>query len=102
MIRLYSWRGIIISLLLLAIPLMVCGVLHLTYVPESEPSVGNMETYTRVNAPALPNLPVVPIETAIPNETMLPDGIVKDILPINEYSRPGIELSEVNGVTSPL
>ncbi|NBI09161.1 N-acetylmuramoyl-L-alanine amidase [Colidextribacter sp. OB.20] len=34
----------------------------------------------------------------IPGEVTIPDWVVQDILPINEYSRPGIELSEVNGV----
>ena len=62
--------------------------------PDSESSAGDMET----DDPALSEPPIVPIEPTIPGEVTIPDWVVQDILPINEYSRPGIELSEVNGV----
>ena len=52
----------------------------------------------KADDPALSELPIVPIEPAIPGEITIPDWIVQDILPVNEYSRPGIALSEVNGV----
>lgn len=94
----YALRSTIILLLALMIVLMICGVLyikeHLARVPDSELSVGDMET----DDPALSEPPIVPIEPTIPGEVTIPDWVVQDILPINEYSRPGIELSEVNGV----
>lgn len=91
-------RGVIFLLLALMIVLMVCGVLyikeHLAPAPDSELPDGNMGT----DDPALSEPPIVPIAPAIPGEVTIPDWIVQDILPINEYSRPGITLSEVNGV----
>ena len=94
----YALRGAIFLLLALMIILMVCGVLyireHLASAPDSELPDGNMEP----DDPALSELPIVPIEPAIPGEITIPDWIVQDILPVNEYSRPGIALSEVNGV----
>ena len=94
----YALRGAIFFLLSLMIILVVCGVLyireHLASAPDSELPDGNMEP----DDPALSELPIVPIEPAIPGEITIPDWIVQDILPVNEYSRPGIALSEVNGV----
>ena len=94
----YALRGVIFLLLALMIILMVRGVLyireHLASAPDSELPDGNMEP----DDPALSELPIVPIEPAIPGEITIPDWIIQDILPINEYSRPGIALSEVNGV----
>ncbi len=52
----------------------------------------------KADDPALSEPPIVPIEAAIPEEIAIPDWTVQDILPVNEYSRPGIALSEVNGV----
>ena len=93
----YALRGVIFLLLDLMIILMVCGVLyireHLAPAPDSELPDGNMEP----DDSALSELPIVPIEPAIPGEITIPDWIVQDILPVNEYSRPGIALSEVNG-----
>ena len=80
------------------IALMVCGVLyikeHLAPAPDSKLPDGNMES----DDPALSEPPIVPIEPAILGEITIPDWIVQDILPVNEYSWPGIALSEVNGV----
>lgn len=94
----YALRSAIILLLVFMIVLMICGVFyikeHLARVPDSESSAGDMET----DDPALSEPPIVPIEPTIPGEVTIPDWVVQDILPINEYSRPGIELSEVNGV----
>lgn len=94
----YALRSVIFLLLALMIVLMVCGVLyireHLTHVPDSELPDGNMGT----DNPALSEPPIVPIAPAIPGEVTIPDWIVQDILPVNEYSRSGIALSEVNGV----
>ena len=94
----YVLRGIIFFVLALMIALMVCGVLyikeHLTHTPDSELSAGNTETGDTI----LSGLPIFSIRPTIPEEVTVPDWIVQDILPINEYSRPGIELSEVNGV----
>lgn len=94
----YAVRGVIFLLLALMIVLMVCGALyikeHLSPAPDSELSDGNMETDNSV----LSELPIDPIEPAIPREVTIPDWIVQDILPVNEYSRPGIALGEVNGV----
>ena len=94
----YALRGAIFLLLALMIILMVRGVLyireHLASAPDSELPDGNMEP----DDPALSELPIVPIEPAIPGEITIPDWIVQNILPVNEYSRPGIALSEVNGV----
>ena len=94
----YALRSAIILLLVFMIVLMICGVLyikeHLARVPDSESSAGDTET----DDPALSELPIAPIEPTIPGEVTIPDWVVQDILPINEYSRPGIELSEVNGV----
>ena len=67
---------------------------HLAPAPDSKLSDGNMEP----DDPALSEPPIVPIEPAIPGEITIPDWILQDILPVNEYSRPGIVLSEVNGV----
>ena len=53
----------------------------------------------KADDPALSEPPIVPIEPAIPEEIAIPDWIVQDILPVNEYSRPGIALSEVNDYT---
>ena len=90
--------GVIFLLLALMIILMVCGVLyireHLAPAPDSELPDGNMEP----DDSALSEPPIVPIEPAIPGEITIPDWIVQDILPVNEYSRPGIALSEVNGI----
>lgn len=94
----YTLRGVIFLLLALMIVLMVCGVLyirdHLDPAPDSKLPDGNMEP----DDPALSEPPIVPIEPAIPGEITIPDWILQDILPVNEYSRPGIVLSEVNGV----
>ena len=94
----YALRGVIFLLLALMIVLMVCGVLyirdHLAPALNRELPDGNMEP----DDPALSEPPIVPIEPTIPGEITIPDWIVQDILPINEYSRPGIALSEVNGV----
>ena len=94
----YALRGIILALLFLMVVLMVCGVLyikeHLTPMPDNESSAGNKPADDTV----LSEPPIVPVEPAIPKEITVPDWIVQDILPINEYSRPGIGLSEVNGV----
>ena len=92
----YTLRGVIFLLLALMIVLMVCGVLYIRdyLAPDSKLPDGNMEP----DDPALSEPPIVPIEPAIPGEITIPDWIVQDILPINEYSRPGIALSEVNGV----
>ena len=94
----YALRSTIILLLALMIVLMICGVLyikeHLARMPDSESSAGDMGT----DDPTLSEPPIVPIEPTIPGEVTIPDWVVQDILPINEYSRPGIELSEVNGV----
>lgn len=94
----YALRGVIFLLLDLMIILMVCGVLyireHLAPAPDNELPDGNMEP----DDSALSELPIVPIEPAILGEITIPDWIIQDILPINEYSRPGIALSEVNGV----
>ena len=94
----YALRAVIFFLLALMIVLMVCGVLyirdHLDPAPDSKLPDGNMEP----DDPALSEPPIVPIEPAIPGEITIPDWIVQDILPVNEYSRPGIALSEVNGV----
>ena len=94
----YALRGAIFLLLALMIILMVRGVLyireHLASAPDSELPDGNMEP----DDPALSEPPIVPIEPAIPGEITIPDWNVQDILPVNEYSRPGIALSEVNGV----
>ena len=94
----YALRGVIFLLLALMLVLMVCGVLyikeHLARVPDSKPSAENMDT----DDSAFLEPPVIPIEPVIPGEVTIPDWIVQDILPINEFSRPGIELSEVNGV----
>lgn len=94
----YALRGIILALLTLMIVLMVCGVLyikeHLAPMPDGESSAGNTET----NNAALSAPPIVPVEPTIPEEITVPDWIIQDILPINEYSRPGTGLSEVNGV----
>ena len=90
----------LVSFLLLALMIIitVCGVLyireHLPPAPDSESPDGNMEP----GGPALSGPPIVPIEPAIPGEITIPDWIVQNILPVNEYSRPGIALSEVNGV----
>ena len=67
---------------------------HLAPAPDSKLSDGNMEP----DDPALSEPPIVPIEPAIPGEITIPDWILQDILPVNEYSRPGIVLSEVNGI----
>ena len=67
---------------------------HLAPAPDSKLSDGNMEP----DDPALSEPPIVPLEPAIPGEITIPDWILQDILPVNEYSRPGIVLSEVNGV----
>ena len=94
----YALRSVIFLLLALMIVLMVCGVLyireHLAPAPDSKLPDGNMEP----DDPALSEPPIVPIEPAIPGEITIPDWNVQDILPVNEYSRPGIALSEVNGV----
>ena len=94
----YALRGVIFLLLDLMIILMVCGVLyikeHLAPAPDNELPDGNMEP----DDSALSELPIVPIEPAILGEITIPDWIIQDILPINECSRPGIALSEVNGV----
>ena len=94
----YALRGVIFLLLALMIVLMVCGVIHmrehLAPAPDSKLPDGNMAA----DDPALSELPIVPIEPAIPGEITIPDWIIQDILPINEYSRPGIALSKVNGV----
>ena len=94
----YALRGAIFLLLALMIILMVRGVLyireHLASAPDSELPDGNMEP----DDPALSEPPIVPIEPAIPGEITIPDWNVQDILPVNEYSRLGIALSEVNGV----
>lgn len=94
----YALQGVIFLLLALIIVLMVRGVLyireHLAPVPDSELPDGNMEP----DDPALSEPPIVPIDPAIPGEITIPDWLVQDILPVNEYSRPGIALSEVNGV----
>ena len=94
----YALRGIILALLTLMVVLMVCGVLyikeHLAPMTDSESSAGNRPADDAV----LSEPPIVPVEPAIPKEITVPDWIVQDILPINEYSRPGIGLSEVNGV----
>lgn len=94
----YALRSAIILLLAFMIVLMICGVLyikeHLARVPDNESSAGDMET----DDSTLSEPPIVPIEPTIPGEVTIPDWVVQDILPINEYSRPGIELSEVNGV----
>ena len=94
----YALRSAIILLLAFMIVLMICGVLyikeHLACVPNSESSAGDMET----DDSTLSEPPIVPIEPTIPGEITIPDWVVQDILPINEYSRPGIALSEVNGV----
>ena len=69
MLRLYSWRGMIVSLLILITILMICGVLYikeyLTCAFEREPSAKNMETYTAVR----PNPAVVSVEAAIPESS---------------------------------
>jgi N-acetylmuramoyl-L-alanine amidase len=92
----YALRSVIFLLLALMIVLMVCGVLYIRdhLAPDSKLPDGNMEP----DDPALSEPPIVPIEPAIPGEITIPDWIVQDILPVNEYSRPGIALSEVNGV----
>ena len=94
----YALQSVIFLLLALMIVLMVCGVLyikeHLAPAPDSKLPDGNMEP----DDPALSEPPIVPIEPAIPGEITIPDWNVQDILPVNEYSRPGIALSEVNGV----
>lgn len=92
----FIFRSIIIVLLALMIALMVCGVLyireHLEHTPDSEPPAEDTgDTVPSGNH-------IVPIEPAIPGEIVVPDWIVQDILPLNEYSRPGTELSGVNGV----
>lgn len=92
MILAYALQGAILLGLLLMLVLMVCGVLyimeHFAHTPDSDLSAGN----TEAGDAAPSGSPVVPITPAIP------DWIVQDFLPINEYSRPGTELSEVNGV----
>ncbi len=94
----YALRGVIFLLLALMIVLMVCGVLHireyLAPASDNKLSDGNLAP----DDPAFSEPPIVPIEPAIPGEIKIPDWIVQDILPVNEYSRPGIALSEVNGV----
>lgn len=94
----YTLRSAIILLRAFIIVLMICGVLyikeHLARVPDSESSAGDMET----DDSTLSEPPIVPIQSTIPGEVTIPDWVVQGILPINEYSRPGIELSEVNGV----
>ena len=94
----YALQSVIFLLLALMIVLMVCGVLyireHLAPAPDSKLPDGNMDP----DGPALSEPPIVPIEPAIPEEIIIPDWIVQDILPVNEYSRPGIALNEVNGV----
>ena len=94
----YASRGVIFLLLALMIVLMVCGVIHmrehLAPAPDSKLPDGNMAA----DDPALSEPPIVPIDPAIPGEITIPDWLVQDILPVNEYSRPGIALSEVNGV----
>ena len=94
----YALRGVIFLLLALMIVLMVCGVIHmrehLAPAPDSKLPDGNMAA----DDPALSEPPIVPIDPAIPGEITIPDRLVQAILPVNEYSRPGIALSEVNGV----
>ena len=94
----YALQSVIFLLLALMIVLMVCGALyireHLAPAPDSKLPDGNMDP----DGPALSEPPIVPIEPAIPEEIIIPDWIVQDILPVNEYSRPGIALNEVNGV----
>lgn len=86
----YALRSVIFLLLTLMIVLMVCGVLyirdHLAPAPDSELPDGNMEP----DDPTFSEPPIVPIEPTIPGEITIPDWIVQDILPIHEYSRPGI------------
>lgn len=94
----YTLQAVMVLSLTFMIVLMICGVLyireHLAPVPDSNPIAGNMET----DAPALSAPPIVPVEPVIPTIVTVPDWIVQDFLPVNEYSRPGIELNEVNGV----
>lgn len=94
----YALRGVIFLLLALMIVLMVCGVIHmrehLAPAPDSKLPDGNMAP----DDPALSEPPIVPMDPAIPGEITILDWLVQDILPVNEYSRPGIALSEVNGV----
>lgn len=96
LIMAYILRSLVYALLLLAVVLMVCGILyikeHLEHTPDNEPPSDSIDDS------ASPEVPIVPVEPTIPGEITVPDWIVQDILPINEYSRPGIELSEVNGV----
>ena len=96
----YALRGAIFLLLALMIVLMVCGVLyireHLASAPDSKLPDGNMEP----DDPALSEPPIVPIAPVVPEEITIPTWIVQDILPVNEYSRPKIALSEVNGVVA--
>ena len=94
----YALRSAIILLLAFMIVLMICGVLyikeHLARVPDSESSAGDMEA----DDSTLSEPPIVSIEPTIPGEVTIPDWVIQNILLINEYSRPGIELSEINGV----
>ena len=94
----YVLQSIIFFLVVMMIVLMVCGVLyikeHLAHVPDSELSSGNIET----GDATLSNFPIVPITPTSPEKVTGPDWIVQDFLPINEYSRPGIKLSEINGI----
>lgn len=94
----YVLQSIIIFLVVMMIVLMVCGVLyikeHLFHTPDSGLSSGNIET----GDAALSDFSVVPITPTIPEKVTVPDWIIQDFLPINEYSRPGIGLSEINGV----
>ena len=59
--------------------------------PEADSPVGRED----MDNPSLP--PITPVEPIISKEITVPSWDIQDILPINEYSRPGIELGDVNG-----
>ena len=91
----YVAQGMVFFLMALMIVLMVCGVF---YIKEHLAPVPDSKSNTKADAPALSEPLVIPVKPSIPAEVTIPNWITQDILPINEYSRPGTKLDEVNGV----